>query len=207
MIDFDDFLPLIEPNAAAAPEPVMTRCLRRAAIRFCERTRLWRASDTITTDGLNPEAISLPTDSVLFEIADCSIDGRPLDPTSIGDLAKERPGWRTEDVGCGGARWYISPEFGTVQAVPRSSGTISVDCVVKPSMRAQTLPDFLFDLYGEDIAGAAAGYVLTTPDAAFANPQLGSALIQIFEARLVTLSDMGRRGQQKARARSRAKFF
>lgn len=207
MIEFDDFFPFIETNAVSAPEPLVERCIRRAAIRFCERTRLWRVMDSIVTNGLDPEPIAVPNDAVLFEISECSIDGKPLDPISISELALERPKWRTEDVGSGGARWYVSTEIGTVQVVPRSAGTVNVECVVKPAQRADTLPDFLFDLYAEDIAAGASAYVLATPNAAFSNPQVAGALNMNFEMRLNALFDAGRRGQQKARARARASYF
>jgi hypothetical protein len=207
MRDLEDFLPLIQPHAVSAPEPVIFRCLRDAAIRFCERTRLWRCFDTITTTGTDPEPISMPPDAVLFEIAACSIDGRPLDPISLMDLAGRHPNWRTADVGSGGARYYVSPEFGTVQAVPRTAGTITVEFIGKPTADAQTLPDFLFDLYGPTIADGASGAVLLMPSTAFANPTLGAGLTARFEQKLDSLSGSGRRGQQRGPTRTRARFF
>lgn len=207
MMDIDDFLVLVEPNAVNAPEPLVTRCIRDAAIRFCERTRLWRKNDSFDTDGEYPEKLGVPNDAVLFEIAKCSIDGEPLDPISVDDLADRRPDWRTEDVGSGAARWYVSPDFGTIQPVPRSSGTLTIEYILRPSAAAATLPDFLYSLYGQDIANGASGKVLVTPGQSFANPQLGAALTAMFESRLNTLSDAGRRGQQRARARSRGSFF
>lgn len=208
MIDFDDFLHLIEPNAINAPEPLIFQSLRLAAIMFCERTRLWRGSDVIDTDGTNPEAVSVPTDSVLFEIAACAHGRRPLDPITIAELAHKRPTWRTEPVGASGfARWYVSPEWGTIQAVPLCAGCLTVEIVLKPSAHAESLPDFLLEQYGSDIADGASAMILAKPNASFGNPQLAAALGARFGQRLGTLSNMGSAGQQKGRARARARFM
>lgn len=206
MRDLDDFLPLILPYAPNAPEPIVFRCLRDAAIRFCDRTELWRSSDTITTDGLNPEPISMPPDAILAKIVTCAIDGIALDPVSIVDLSRDRPDWRTEDVGTGGASWYVSPDFGTVQAVPRASGTITVDFIAKPTVDALTLPDFLFDHYGQVLADGAAGAVLLMPGS-FSNPQLGAGLSARFENKIDGLFNAGRRGQHRAPTHTRGRYF
>jgi hypothetical protein len=206
MRDLDDFLPLVQPFVAAAPEPTIFRHLRDAATRFCERTRLWRDCDTITTTGVDAEPISVPLDATLYEIARCFLDGRRLDPTSLDDLADERPTWRTDEVGCGGARWFVCPQPGTVQAAPRSSGTLRVETILKPSRDARTLPDFLFDLYGREIAAGAAARTLLMPDTAYANPSLGAALETDFTVALDRLTGAGLRGQQRAPVRTRARF-
>ena len=42
MRDIDDFLPLINVWAPAAPEPVTLNFLRQAAKELCQRTRCWQ---------------------------------------------------------------------------------------------------------------------------------------------------------------------
>lgn len=207
MHDLDDFLPLVMPYAASAPEPLVKRYLLKAATQFCERTRTWRCNEQITTDGQYPEQIPIPPDGVLYEIAGCIMWDVPLCPISIADLNRERPCWRTDTVATGCARWYISPEWGSIQAIPFTSGTLSVDVIYKPSYGATTLPDFLYDLYAETIADGAAGNVLVTPGQAFANPTLGAALLQRFDGRLGSLANSGHRGQQRALTRTRPSYF
>lgn len=205
--DFDDFLPFISPYAVGAPEPLVYRCLRDAAVRFCTRTRLWRDSDTIVTNGAYPEAITVPSDSVLIEVVNCALNCQRLDPISLDDLARKYPTWRTDPVGCGSADWFVCPEFGSVQPVPRAPGTIAIEFVAVPSATCTTLPDFLYDYYVRDIADGASGAVLLMPDQTFASPTLGAGLLQRFESRLDELSTAGRRGQQRAPARTCARFF
>ncbi|HRO00340.1 MAG TPA: hypothetical protein PLX43_02360 [Nitrobacter sp.] len=207
MRDIDEFLPLVLPRAGNAPEPLVVRCLRDAATRFCERAKLWKCTDTIITAGADAEPISVPSDSVLYLITSCAIDDRPLDPITLAELAKKRPAWRTEDIGCAAASWYVSPERGTIQAVPRASGTLFVEFVAKPSARALTLPDFLLEEYGQDIADGAAGALLLMPNPAFANPQLGAGLSARFQSRLDSLSNDGIRGQQGGRTRTRGRYL
>jgi hypothetical protein len=208
VIELEAFLRLVEINARAAPEPLILQSIRQAALRFCERTRLWRDYDTIDTDGADPEPISVPNDSVLFEVAACSQGCKVLDPITLDRLVHERPNWRTEPIGCtGGSRWYICPEFGTIQALPRCAGTLTIETVVKPCATADSLPDFLLEHYGQDIANGASALVLAKPNVAFGNPQLAAVLGGMFESRLGSLSNAGSAGQQKARARVRARML
>lgn len=205
--DIDEFLTLVLPFAGNAPEPLIIRAIRDSATEFCQRTRLWRDTDTITTSGADPEPISVPPDSILYEIASCAMDCRPLDPITLPELAKNIPDWRTADIGCGGARWYVAPERGTIQAVPLNSGTLLVEFIVKPTATAQTLPDFLLDEYGQTIADGAAGALLLMPNMAFANPQLGAGLVARFQGAIDSLSNAGTRGQQGGRTRTRGRYF
>jgi hypothetical protein len=208
VIDLDAFLRLVEINALAAPEPLILQSIRQAALRFCERTRLWRDHDTIETDGVDPEPVSVPNDSVLFEVLSCSQGHKVLHPITFDRLARERPHWRHEGIGStGGSRWYICPEFGTILALPRCSGVLHVEIVVKPSATADSLPDFLLEHYGQDIANGASALVLAKPDVAFGNMQLAGALNGAFETRLASLSTAGSMGQQKGRARVRARMM
>lgn len=208
MIDFDAFLPLILPNCANAPEPLIFQALRQAAIRFCERTRTWKGRDIIETDGCDPEPIGVPNDSVLYEVAACSQGRHPLEPITLDRLAHERPHWHIEEILCEyGSRWYICPEPGTIIAIPRCSGLLHVEYVLKPSATAQSLPNFLLDQYGTDISNGTAALVLAKPDESYGNPKLAAALGGAFEMRLGALSNMGSAGQQKAKARTRARMF
>lgn len=218
MIDLIEFVSRVQTNAPSAPEPLIERAIVQAAIRFCERTRLWRRHDVISTDGDDAEQISVPPDSILYEVAACamaplggSVPGLggaiPLKPISLDELAAWRPNWRIEPIGCYGPRHYVCPWFGAIQAVPRSSGTLIVEFIAKPYHNAQTLPDFLHRLYQDDIATGASAIILSTPDKAFANPELAAALTNKFESRLGALSNAGERGEQRAISRTKARFL
>lgn len=214
MIDIDDFMPLVQINAPAAPEPLVRLSIRQAAITFCERTRMWKDHDIIETDGVDPEPITVPNDSVLFEVAACSQGcseherGKRLDPITIKRLAEEHPNWRHGPIGdWGGSRWFVCPEMGNILAVPRCRGVLTVETIVRPAVYADTLPDFLLEQYGVDIANGASALVLAKPEIAFSNPALAGALAMLFSQRLGALSNMGSTGQQKARARVRAQMM
>ena len=222
MRDIDDFQTLVLPYAGNAPEPLVLRCIRDAAVRFCERTKLWRSTANIVTTGENPETVTVPTDSVLYMISACSlvetdtdpdtmvttiVGGLPLEPTTLPELSQKYPNWRTDDIGCAGPKWYVAPDRGKIQMVPRTAGTMFVETIVKPTATAQTLPDFLLDEYGQTIADGAAGSLLLMPNMAFANPQLGAGLVARFQSNLDSLSNAGVRGQQGGRTRTRGRFF
>ena len=214
----DDFLPKILPNipAPGAPDPLVETCLNEAIIKFCEKTFLWRTTFQKDTDGTAAETVVVPDGSVLHEILRCSIGSKdssgvicnlaPLKPISLNDLADETPDWRTRAVGCESASWYVCPDIGTLQAVPRASGTLFAEIVLKPSAGATSYPDWLYDQYANTISEGAAAYVLTKPFE-FANPQLASALFTNFSMELDRLFAQGRRGQQRAPTHTRARYF
>ena len=68
MRDIDDFLPLINVWAPAAPEPVTLNFLRQAAKELCQRTRCWRFTDSFETTGDDIEVMCTPPYADLFEI-------------------------------------------------------------------------------------------------------------------------------------------
>lgn len=235
MTDLDDFMPEAMVYAPNAPEPLVQRCLREAATRFCERTRLWRSTATIVTNGQQAEIIPPPADGQVYEVLSCSIfdswiddedddgddggdndndetietctESRPLWPKSLDWLSKHRPDWRVETVSAGVARWYVCPDFGLIQPVPRTMGNLFVEFAVKPTAAATTLPDFMFNMYAEVIGIGAAAKILSVPDKSFANPDLAVALASMFDRRLGGLAASGFAGQQQAPARSRGRFM
>lgn len=206
MRPIEDALPLVAPYAPDAPEPLALRCILHAAIEFCQRSRSWRVSDSFTATG-EPDAVTVPIGAILMEIAACALDGRPLDPKSINDLADDIPDWRTETPQANAGRWYVSPEFGTVQIVPRSTGSVTAELIVKPRFDAKVLPDFLFDHYADVIEAGAVGNLLVMPDVAWANPSLASVKSRSFQGKLDSLSTVGHAGQQKAPVRTKAQFM
>lgn len=205
MIDLDVFLPDIMPFAPGCPELVAIHHARRAARFFCERTRLWRDSDQISVTPTSCNVVCAPEGADLFEIEHASLDGRPLEPISIGDLDDEFPGWRRADPGVG--RWITQTDPGAVLVVPPSTGTLRLATFLVPSEDAEQLPDFLAQHYRRVVADGALAEILMMPGHPYSAPDRAQFYSARFESRLSELSTRSVKGQQRARLRTRPQWF
>jgi hypothetical protein len=206
MTDLDVFLPSIMPYAPGCPEPTARAAIITAARMFCERTRLWRDNDQFTVTPTSCNVVCAPVGGELFEIEHASLDGRPLEPISIGDLDRNMPDWRTRTE-AEGARWITQVEMGSVLVVPRTTGTLSLSVFLKPAEDADQLPDFLAQHYRRIIADGALAEILMTPGQPFTAPDRAQFYSMRFESRLGGLVAQSITGQQRAKLRTRPQYF
>jgi len=207
MRDIDDILPYAMPYAPRAPEPLVLRSIRDAARQLCSAARFWREDDSFTI--AKPESVGLCTisDALIIGIEAAALDEFPLLPKTVGWLDRNEPGWSSYLEQEGGARYVTQLTPLSVTVVPKSSGHLTIRYVLQPSLEAMTLPDFLVEAHADALGKAAAGYVLTTPDADFANPQLGAAFLTGFAAYCNTAKWMAAKGQQNAPQRVKGRYF
>lgn len=205
MKPLEDLLPRIMPRAPRCPEPTALDAIRRAAMEFCQRTRIWRESDSfgVTTAGDN--IICVPQGTVLFEIESARIDGRPLEPASLSWLNQQFPLWREETSDL--PRFITQVEPDSVQLVPAGTGALDLTLILKPSDDAEYLPDWMIDQHSRVLADGALGEILTIPGQPFFNPQLAGFHAGRFARDLDRLSSAGIRGQQRAPVRTVPDFF
>lgn len=205
MKDIDTLLPRVLRYAPACPEVLALSHLRDAGKAFCQRTKLWRMADAFTIPDTGEDILCAPQGSYILEIVAARLDGNKLEPVTASYLDAHQFGWR-DDTESSGARWITQTEPDSVRVVPVQGGTLKFELVLAPSDDADQLPDFMVDQYAQAIANGAIGEILSTPSD-FANPQLGGAFVQRFEADLGRLSVSARKGQQNAPLRTRASFF
>lgn len=205
MVPIDDFLCLVRPYAATAPEPSIVRCLREVARDYCAATFCWRETDRFTIAG-REEPVFIPADSEIVTIDEARLDGRRLEPVSLDWLDQHRPGWREENDEAAPARWITQLQPDALMVVPFVAGQLSVRLTLKPSLDAESLPSFLMSQFGEVIGKGAAGSLLMTPGE-WANPQLGAFLSDRFAAVLAAGKVIAAKGQQRAPLRTRPRYF
>lgn len=205
MTELDVLLPSIMPYAPGCPEPTAFAGIIKAAQDFCERTRLWRDEDQFTVTPTSCNVVCAPQGADLFEIEHASLDGYTLEPISIGELNRDMPDWRDQEGTLG--RWIAQTEPGSVIVVPRSTGTLRLATVLKPSNDAEQLPDFIAKDYRQVIADGALAEILMTPNQPFTAPDRAQFYSMRFESRLSELSTRSIKGQQGARMRTRPQWF
>lgn len=206
MKSFDELLPNILPYAPGCAIPAAYVAIREAAAEFCERTRLWRHADDFDITEDDAEGITTPYGSVLHEIELVQFDGCDLGPRTTQWLDAFEHGWRAGTL-TGKPQYVTQTDPNTLRVVPHQTGHVNLFLILKPSIDAEELPDFLIDQYREAIAHGALSRLLAVPGKPYSNPQLATAFIQSWVSRLDTLSTMGASGQQRARTRTRASFF
>jgi hypothetical protein len=206
MTDLDTFLPDIMQYAPGCAVPTAHFWLRKAAIAFCERVRVWRYDDEIPLSADGCDEVIAPYGAVVHQIESCSFNGQPLSPKSPSWLDDNLNGWRDGNM-TGMPRYVTQLTPNTLHVVPRQQGTLRVNLWLKPAEDADELPDFMASQYRETIAHGALARILMLPNQSFSNAEFGAAFGAAFSQKLDSLSVKGSTGQQRAPLRTRASSF
>lgn len=206
MKPLDDFAGSINFYAPGCPDTTMYFGIRQAAIEFCERTRLWRYEDDLTSTVAEAEILVAPTGAEIHEIELVLFNGQELEPKSTSWLDENMLGWRA-GILSGTPHFYTQTEPNTIRIVPREAGSVDVAVWLKPSQDATELPDWLVDQYREVIAQGALARLLLIPNQAFTNADLGVAFANMFERKLDGMTTKSLAGQQRAPVRTKASFY
>lgn len=211
MRDIDELLPQVLPYAPRVPEPTAIRFIRECAIEICTVGKQWRVTDSFPVMDPESEGLCTEPDAAIISIEAASLDGQKLKPATIAWLDANVDAWESATVEEAGTAKYITQLTpNTVTVTPKATGMLSARFVLKPSLTATTLPDFLIDEHGIIIGKGAAGRILTMPrqdNPEEVVPQVGVGLLNEFNRFLDTLRTSASKGQQGAVRRSRATWF
>lgn len=215
-INLTEFLPLVRPHTPGAAIPSMTQALRRSAIEFCERTRCWRETITITITEQD-QAITAPDDSAIHEIERAEFDGERLTPIEYDDLSlpefleseEGRPAVITQKTynEIAIVPFRAGTLICTLFLKPRDGENITIDAGGQPANSFNTVPEFLLSRFGEAIAAGAIARVLIIPQQPFTNPEMAAVHAGRFEQGVARFNGANVRGQHRARPRINASFF
>lgn len=185
----------------------MIHFLRQAAVTFCQRSRSWRSEEVYKLNSADEEiALVTCSDSVLFEIESVCWRAtgdnewqRPIESAAFTD----RDDWWRD----GNPRYYTQREPGWLRVAPFGKGDLRVSMFLKPDQRAETLPDYLIELYPEIIAAGALAKILMLPGKDFTDPQQAMLKQSEFDAACDAHFRDNMRGQQRARTRTKPSYF
>ena len=92
---FSTLIQEVSANVPGCPQPVVLREIRKAAIRTCERTLLWRHVEP--TFNLSPGAYEYgynkPANTDVHVVFEAMMNGQPLDRLSLEDALYRYPEW------------------------------------------------------------------------------------------------------------------
>lgn len=162
-VTYDTLIPDVALEVPGAPEPIIISELRKVAIDFCERTKIWQHDIAAFNVAKDTAVLSLtpPDETRIIEIIKPSWapSGRKIHPRSEAQLNAERPGWESEVSS--EALFYFVPGINKLRIVPMLSedvvSAISVKVALAPT-RASTGFDSEIDEQCRDylVAGAKA---------------------------------------------------
>lgn len=206
MIDLDAFLPEINPKAPGVPAPSAYKAILQACDELCTRTRQWRYSEEIAVQDVGEIDLSIPDQAALIDFESVLFNNRPLDPKTTKWMDQCMRGWRRGAID-GVPRYFTQTDVGSLRIAPVDTGMLLVNSILKPSMDADQVPDFLFNLYHEVISWGALGRLLSTPGQPFTDMAVGAAYLGAFSRKLDALAWKGTTGQQRAPLRSQASYM
>jgi len=143
-------------------------------------------------------------DASIVSIERADFERVQLEPKTVFWLDSHLPDWEGMK---GQPRFVTQKEPDTIFITPQAAGRLKLRLVLQPSLDAMTLPRVLIDSYRPLIAQGTAGYLLTSPQADSANPQLGQALLQAFHAALDGQEIKALKTQTGAPLRTKSHFF
>ena len=207
MKEFIELYRFIKPGCIGAPEPLIDSCILKAAIEFCERTRMWRVIETVTITGNNP--IVAPADAAILKLEDVRFEGRQLEPIAVSDLNNlyQDKDWETITQEQPRYITQLTPNTMMLVPSPPAAGEVKLTMQLKPSQTTEQLPDFIYDLYQQVIADGALAEILAIPGQSYANPGMSGVYSARFQQKLDALSVLSIKGQHGAPVRTTPSYF
>lgn len=206
MREWSVFFPDVLPDVLGCPEPTVERHLARAARDFCTRTLAWRVDlDAITTIASTPGYdLPLPSQSEAFKIIGATLNGLDIGlEVANGTSAADR-----QRGNSGGSRVLtFDLKTITVMPTPAAGQTLIVTALLRPTITAQGVPDFLGDQHGQIIADGALSTLLTLNKADWANVGLAAIKKDAFDKGIGRVQKAAWKAYNATNPRGRAMFF
>lgn len=184
MATFNDFIPFVLNDLPGVPDPVLEDAARQASRKFFQMTNAYRARlDPITLlPNINEYDLDVPDDTVLQQVLEVRLQGRPLRLTTDEDLAVADRDWL--NVPGHPTQAIVTPQktlmVGPIPTMKIVNG-LTVSVSLRPSINATTLDDQLFEDYAELIIYGVKAELQLSKAGQFVDPQQGMVNQQLFE--------------------------
>ncbi len=186
MANLDSWAPEIDPSIPGVPIPAVKRAVRSAAIEFCKETLLWTLDLTRINVVGNTQSYTLTVPAgqygqiVLIDDVKYKADGADDDQFRTLTPIVEAP----ENLQSGYWKYTTAtePQYFDVEEganttlvlvpIPTESSTsgLLVKVCLKPTITADTVPDFLYNQHLMTIAAGALAYLFNATGMPWHNP-------------------------------------
>lgn len=115
---FASLLPLVMPSVPGAPQPLVLKHVRDAAIRACETSLSWRYATSLFTlqPGTHENFFQKPADTAVHAIFAATVNGRPLTHLRLEDAIALYPEWADRFNGLSGNQLWALTDSDTLNA-------------------------------------------------------------------------------------------
>lgn len=180
---WDQFFRHLQPYVPGCPEVTMEDHLRDAAVMFCARSEAWRVElgPAVTVAGTQDYTVTVPANTDIENVVELYLNDVRLKRVSdlYAALAPGAPTARPNAFAVlpdGQLRFFSTPD---------DAYTFGGQMVLKPSLAATGVEDFLFVDHAKSIAYGALSTVLLIPGKEWSNPDMAN----YFRAKFFSCAD------------------
>lgn len=172
MAALTSFLKHVQPEVPVCPQPVVLEAVLRASIEFCERTRLFDETVTVTTvAGTAEYSLAVASGYVAHDVIYVR---RVSDDAELGPSKREEfdmHAWLT-DTGAPTAFYLTAAGKLRIGPIPAAVdvAAYSVKLITKPAVNANSVPDMLADHWALTIAAGAKSFLYAQKNTAWHAP-------------------------------------
>ena len=177
-VSYDKLFPLVQPHVPGCPNVVIESHIAEAAADFCVRSELWRVDleSELTTISENLFEVDVPNGAKLEDILWLAIDGVEL--TRVSDKYISQNDFMDE----GTPQFYAlyADTYARLYPTPDAAFALTGNIVLKPSLTATGLEDFIYETYGRSIAYGAVAEIMAIPMKEWTNPMASASYMAKF---------------------------
>lgn len=171
-ITWDSFYPYVQPHVPGCPDIVIETHLQEAAAEFCAKTEVWRydIDKDYTSKNTAEYEVEVPTNAVLEDILVLYIEGQVV--KRVSDRHFDLPSTYSTSR----PSMFTIYQDSQVRFYPTPDGKYEFEgsAVIKPSLAAKGVEDFIFESHGRSIACGAIARLAYIPGKEWTNPELGA---------------------------------
>lgn len=170
------------------PIPLIDREVIRAVIEVCEKAYVWKEqlNPQIATTGNQTMHLRTPKGSRIAGIVEAYQDGHRVVSATEKELDTSDSSWRDSDVQSETINYFYLKDRSTavLSDIPSKRMRFLIVALLKPSLEATEIPDFIREDYADLIISGAKFRLLKMNGKPWSNPNLAGAEKNQFEREL-----------------------
>ena len=171
-VTWASFYPYVQPHVSGCPEIVIETHLQEAAAEFCAVSQIWRydVDKDYTSKNTSDYEVEVLTDTVLEDLLVIYLDGRVL--SRVSDKTYDLPSTTTTSK----PFYYSIYQDNQIRFYPTPDGKYEFEgtAVLKPSLSAKGVEDWIFETHGRSISCGAIARLAAIPGKEWTNPELAA---------------------------------
>lgn len=173
----DQLLPYLLPEVPGVPDSLATQAIMRTCNDFCWETGVWNEiQDPIPVqDGVNEYELDTPKGAQIVTIKSIWMVNRELVPVTMERLQELIPNWQ-ESQGSDPAYYNCPNDWSAVRIYPipmgANSAKMTIRAIYTPDQFGSFIPQFLVDVYLDEILAGAKARLMQMPGKSWSNPAL-----------------------------------